>query len=323
MKKMHILIVVAVVVAMLGLAASAVVLNQPGNVQGATSSSDNSTSNWTKVAISHQSTKNTPNFNNNTTAGEGIAVYWTDSNMSQMSYLLFVSNATNLMMAHIHEFGPNSSVGPIVAWLYPSGTPTQATPKLIPGVSNGLMVAGTITAANLTGPLQNQTIKDLVAQMNANNTLTAWHSTEYPAVYMWGNNTVSLSAPINATLLKELAPKLSGVPAAPAAGAVPASASSNKVTMDLTAQNIKFDQSTITVPAGANVTINFHNKDQGVQHNFAVYDSSSMKTTIFRGPIITGVSDTTYTFTAPTTPGTYYFQCDVHGSAMSGSLVVK
>ncbi|MGE5379379.1 MAG: PQQ-binding-like beta-propeller repeat protein [Candidatus Saccharibacteria bacterium] len=99
--------------------------------------------------------------------------------------------------------------------------------------------------------------------------------------------------------------------------------SGTSTTIDLTAQNLGFDKSTITVPAGAQITVNFHNKDNGIQHNFAVYDSQSMTRTFFKGQIITGVSDITYTFTSPTTPGTYYFQCDVHGSAMSGSFVVQ
>jgi plastocyanin len=110
-------------------------------------------------------------------------------------------------------------------------------------------------------------------------------------------------------------------------GTAPGNASSNATgaatTIELTAQNVGFDKSTITVPAGAQITVNFHNKDSGISHYFAVYDSSAMKTTIFRGAIVTGPTDTTYTFTAPTTPGTYYFQCDVHPTIMNGNFVVQ
>jgi plastocyanin len=49
----------------------------------------------------------------------------------------------------------------------------------------------------------------------------------------------------------------------------------NATVVNLTAENIAFDTDTITVPAGANVTVNFNNKDSGIPHNFAVYDSSS------------------------------------------------
>jgi cytochrome c oxidase subunit II len=95
------------------------------------------------------------------------------------------------------------------------------------------------------------------------------------------------------------------------------------VMVDLMAQNIMFDKSTITVPAGAEVMINFDNKDAGVPHNFALYTDSSATTLIFRGNIITGPKTITYTFTAPATPGNYFFRCDVHPTMMTGTLVVQ
>jgi len=94
------------------------------------------------------------------------------------------------------------------------------------------------------------------------------------------------------------------------------------VTVSLTAQNIKFDKGSISVPAGATVTVNFNNMDSGVPHNFAVYTDSSASTNIFRGQIVTGPTTTTYTFTAPSTPGTYYFRCDVHPTQMTGQFIV-
>jgi plastocyanin len=96
----------------------------------------------------------------------------------------------------------------------------------------------------------------------------------------------------------------------------------NATVVNLTAENTAFDQSTITVPAGANVTVNFNNKDDGVPHNFAVYTDSSAAEEIFVGDIITGPATTNYTFTAPSEPGTYYFQCDVHPS-MNGDFIVE
>ncbi|HOZ43860.1 MAG TPA: cupredoxin domain-containing protein, partial [Methanoculleus sp.] len=94
-------------------------------------------------------------------------------------------------------------------------------------------------------------------------------------------------------------------------------------TVDLTAQNIAFDKSTITVPAGAEVTVNFDNQDSGIPHNFAVYTDSSASQSIFKGDTITGPATTTYTFTAPADPGTYYFRCDVHPEQMNGDFVVQ
>jgi plastocyanin len=97
--------------------------------------------------------------------------------------------------------------------------------------------------------------------------------------------------------------------------------SSQPVTIDLTAQNMAFDKTTITVPAGAKVTINFTNKEN-IPHNFAAYTDSTAATTIFKGTVITN-SSTTYTFTAPATPGTYFFRCDVHPTSMTGSFIVQ
>jgi plastocyanin len=98
--------------------------------------------------------------------------------------------------------------------------------------------------------------------------------------------------------------------------------SGGAVTIDLVAQNIAFNTSTITVPACSKVTVNFDNKDSGIPHNFAVYTNSEATTPIFKGEIITGPKTITYTFTAPCTPGDYYFRCDVHPTIMYGTFKV-
>jgi plastocyanin len=97
----------------------------------------------------------------------------------------------------------------------------------------------------------------------------------------------------------------------------------NSVTIDLTAKNVAFNMNTITVPAGAEVTVNFDNQDSGIPHNFAVYTDSSASTSIFVGQVITGPKQTTYTFTAPSAPGNYFFRCDVHPVQMTGTFVVQ
>ncbi|WP_292521507.1 cupredoxin domain-containing protein [Methanoculleus sp.] len=95
----------------------------------------------------------------------------------------------------------------------------------------------------------------------------------------------------------------------------------NATMVNITAQDIAFNTETITVPAGANVTMVFDNQDS-VPHNVAVYDSSLRSEEIFVGDIITGPAEITYTFMAPSEPGTYYFQCDVHPS-MNGDFIVE
>ncbi len=120
-----------------------------------------------------------------------------------------------------------------------------------------------------------------------------------------------------------VAPTASGTAAATTTLATTPSATAAAIVVPLTAQDLKFDKSTITVSAGAQVTINFNNKDSGVPHNFALYIDSSASTSIYKGAIVTGPATATYTFAAPSTPGTYFFRCDVHPTQMSGQFIVQ
>jgi plastocyanin len=72
------------------------------------------------------------------------------------------------------------------------------------------------------------------------------------------------------------------------------------------------------------VTINFNNKDSGVPHNISVYQTVTGGQTkaIFIGKTISGPATIVYNFTAPTTAGTYFFQCDVHPQ-MNGAFVLS
>jgi plastocyanin len=94
-------------------------------------------------------------------------------------------------------------------------------------------------------------------------------------------------------------------------------------TISISAQNIAFNTSSVSVPAGSQVTVKFDNKDNGIPHTFSVYKDSSASQAIFKGQAITGPATTTYTFTAPTTPGTYYFRCDIHPTQMNGQFIVS
>jgi len=95
------------------------------------------------------------------------------------------------------------------------------------------------------------------------------------------------------------------------------------ITVNLVAQGMAFDKSTIIVTAGAKVILIFNNKDTGILHNFALYTNSSASQSIFQGQTITGPNTITYTFTAPSTTGTYFFRCDVHPTQMTGNFIVQ
>ncbi|MAF85873.1 MAG: hypothetical protein CL875_05280 [Dehalococcoidales bacterium] len=102
----------------------------------------------------------------------------------------------------------------------------------------------------------------------------------------------------------------------------PAPESGKSVTINLSAENKAFDKNTITVPAGAEVTVIFDHKDSGVHHNLTVSLTEAVRKSIYNGNIITGPATINYRFLAPSTPGTYFFRCDVHPSSMTGDFIV-
>jgi cytochrome c oxidase subunit 2 len=91
--------------------------------------------------------------------------------------------------------------------------------------------------------------------------------------------------------------------------------------LTLTAHHIQWDKSCLGVLADKPFTITIVNKDGGIAHDFAIWESSSLKKQLFQTGKVTGPA--TKTFTVPALPpGKYYFQCNIHGPAMSGTLIV-
>ncbi len=95
-----------------------------------------------------------------------------------------------------------------------------------------------------------------------------------------------------------------------------------EVNLTLVAENTKFDKTTLEAPAGKDVALTMENKDS-IEHTFSLYPSADSKDPLFAGQRFAGPSFLTYGFTAPETPGTYHFQCDIHPSAMKGDFIVK
>jgi cytochrome c oxidase subunit II len=93
-------------------------------------------------------------------------------------------------------------------------------------------------------------------------------------------------------------------------------------TLSLVAHNISWNQFCLAVPANTPFIVNINNQDAGIEHNFSIYDSFFQKNTFFKGPKVTGPATISLN-PEPLPPGRYYFQCDVHGPAMSGAFVVK
>jgi plastocyanin len=92
--------------------------------------------------------------------------------------------------------------------------------------------------------------------------------------------------------------------------------------LNITAANIQFNTSKLTESTPNTATkLVFTNKDAGVPHDFALYKDSGYTQSLFSGDQITGPANTTYSLPA-LAPGTYYFRCTVHPTAMFGTLVV-
>ena len=93
--------------------------------------------------------------------------------------------------------------------------------------------------------------------------------------------------------------------------------------LTLEARDNAFDRSTIRVPAGVPVQIEFTTFD-AAPHNFAIYETQDAEEEIFVGRTIRGPDKTiTYEFESPEDPGAYFFRCDVHPVIMTGNLIVE
>lgn len=110
------------------------------------------------------------------TRATGQAVFKLDRDGSALHYRLIVANIENVTQAHIH-IAPAGANGPVVAFLYPPAPPAQ----LIPGRSAGVLQTGTITAANLVGPLAGTTLDDLLDAIRSGNAYVNVHTSANPA----------------------------------------------------------------------------------------------------------------------------------------------
>jgi plastocyanin len=100
-------------------------------------------------------------------------------------------------------------------------------------------------------------------------------------------------------------------------------ATGGPVAVTLLAKNLSFDPTSITASVSVEVTVTLDNQDAGVLHNVAFYTDRSASSAIHVGELITGVATEDVVFTAPSTPGSYFFRCDVHPDTMTGAFNVQ
>jgi hypothetical protein len=112
------------------------------------------------------------------TMAEGAAVFQLSPDGNTMTYAIWAFNIRDVTEAHIH-LGPQGEPGPIVVWLYPSVQAREGEQR--PGRFDGLLATGSFTADDLVGPLEGQSLNDLVREMRAGNTFANTHTTANPA----------------------------------------------------------------------------------------------------------------------------------------------
>jgi plastocyanin len=82
-----------------------------------------------------------------------------------------------------------------------------------------------------------------------------------------------------------------------------------------------FAEKSLTGTASDDLTICFDNQDPSVQHNVDVYDQQN-GTSLAAGNVIIGPAQELLDVSA-LKPGSYFYQCDIHPTVMTGTLTVK
>ena len=112
----------------------------------------------------------------NNSLAQGQANFKLSADGTELSYKLIAANIDNAFMAHIH-MGPVGVNAPIVVWLFPSTTPGAPGP-LGAGRMDGVLAEGTITAADLVGPLKGHPFSELIDAIRAGNAYVNIHTND-------------------------------------------------------------------------------------------------------------------------------------------------
>ena len=104
------------------------------------------------------------------TNARGVATFKLSDDGTELSYKLIVANIDNVVASHIHV-GAAGVNGPVVAFLFGPIPPGG-------GRTDGVLAEGTITAANLVGPLAGQPFSALVEAIEAGNAYVNVHTND-------------------------------------------------------------------------------------------------------------------------------------------------
>lgn len=105
------------------------------------------------------------------TIATGNAIFQLNRTGDRLSFKLVVNNIRRVQQGHIH-IGRRGVNGPVVVTLF-------GPEKFGISVRRGI-VSGTITSADLNGPLRGKTIRDLVREMERGNAYVNVHTAQFP-----------------------------------------------------------------------------------------------------------------------------------------------
>jgi len=106
----------------------------------------------------------------NESLAAGQAILHLSKDGAELQYKLIAANIENVVAAHIHLGAPDVN-GPVVAFLF-GAAPAAG------GRSDGVLAEGTITAANLVGPLAGRPLSALVDAMRDGGTYVNVHTND-------------------------------------------------------------------------------------------------------------------------------------------------
>jgi hypothetical protein len=104
------------------------------------------------------------------TDARGRAILRLNRDGTELSYRLIVVKIDNVVAAHIHV-GAAGTNGPVVAFLFGPAAPAG-------GRTNGSLAAGTITEADLIGPLAGQPFSALIDAMTSGGAYVNVHTND-------------------------------------------------------------------------------------------------------------------------------------------------
>jgi len=178
MTKLAIIIAIVIATAILLSASTTISMPQPAQAAASAAAKTGGGAGTITSSIGQQTFKATLSGNGEVppinTQATGSATFTVTTNKNSMSYQIHVINIDKVTMAHIHS-GKIGQNGPVVVTLFQSKAATTSSP-----VKNGILSQGTITSANLEGPLKGKQISDLVKLINDGNAYANVHTKQNP-----------------------------------------------------------------------------------------------------------------------------------------------